>query len=251
MKQGTKRIYLLDEIRGFCILAMIVHHAFLDVGVVLKLQWGYDVFNALTVVQPVFWGAFIVISGICSQLSRNSVRRGLIVFAGGMAVTLVTAVIMPALGMAGEEIYFGILHCLGISMIVAGIFKKPIQKTNTFVGMGITAVLFLGTYSVPSGKLFFVLELPRALYQTNWLAPFGFFSGTFHSADYFSLMPWMFLFLFGAFVGKFAAAGQFPKWSYRLRVKALAFVGKNALWFYLAHQVVLYVLFFLIALLIY
>lgn len=250
MKQGTRRIYLLDEIRGFAILAMIVHHAFLDVGVVLGLQWGYDVFDRLCVLQPFFWGAFIVISGICSQLSRNSVRRGCIVFAAAMVVTLVTAGIMPLLGMAGEEIYFGILHCLGISMIVAGLFKKPIQKTNTFVGMGITAFLFLATYSVSSGKLFFSIPLPAALYQTNWLAPLGFFSATFHSADYFSLMPWMFLFLFGAFVGKFAAAGRFPEWTYRLHAKALAFVGKNALWFYLAHQVVLYALFFLIALII-
>lgn len=250
MKKGTKRIYLLDEIRGFAILAMIVHHALLDVGVVLNLQWGFDAFNALCVLQPVFWGAFIMISGICSQLSRNSIRRGIIVFAAAMAVTFVTAVIMPILGMGGEEIYFGILHCLGISMIVAGIFKKPIQKTNTFVGMGITAFLFLATYSVSKGQLFFVIDLPRALYRHDWLAPLGFFSPAFHSADYFALMPWLFLFLFGAFVGKFAADGRFPQWTYRLHSKALAFVGKNALWFYLAHQVVLYALFFLIALLI-
>ena len=41
-KSKRKRIYFLDELRGFAILCMIVHHAFLDVGDVLGLTWGYD-----------------------------------------------------------------------------------------------------------------------------------------------------------------------------------------------------------------
>ena len=36
-KSKRKRIYFLDELRGFAILCMIVHHAFLDVGDVLDL----------------------------------------------------------------------------------------------------------------------------------------------------------------------------------------------------------------------
>ena len=46
-KSKRKRIYFLDELRGFAILCMIVHHAFLDVGDVLGLTWGYKIFNAL------------------------------------------------------------------------------------------------------------------------------------------------------------------------------------------------------------
>lgn len=40
-KSARPRIYLLDELRGFAILCMVVHHAFLDVGDVLQLSWGY------------------------------------------------------------------------------------------------------------------------------------------------------------------------------------------------------------------
>ena len=36
-KSARPRIYLLDELRGFAILCMVVHHAFLDVGDVLQL----------------------------------------------------------------------------------------------------------------------------------------------------------------------------------------------------------------------
>ena len=79
MKKGARRIELLDELRGFAILAMIVHHFFLDAGDVLSLDWGYEIFDKLCTVQPIFWAIFIVISGICSRLSRNTVKRGVTV----------------------------------------------------------------------------------------------------------------------------------------------------------------------------
>ena len=40
MEAKKKRIELLDEFRGFAILAMIVHHFFLDVGDILQIDWG-------------------------------------------------------------------------------------------------------------------------------------------------------------------------------------------------------------------
>ena len=76
MAENKKRIIILDELRGFAIICMIIHHAFLDVGDVLGLEWGYKVFNALCTVQPIFWAIFIIISGICSRLSRNTAKRG-------------------------------------------------------------------------------------------------------------------------------------------------------------------------------
>ena len=127
MKQGIKRIYLLDEIRGIAILAMIVHHAFLDVGTVLGLDWGYEIFNFLCCFQPLFWTAFILISGICSQLSRNSVKRGAVVFAAAVLITFVTAVVMPKLNMMKSEIYFDIT-LLGYMYDCFGIVKKTNRK---------------------------------------------------------------------------------------------------------------------------
>ena len=90
-KSARPRIYLLDELRGFAILCMVVHHAFLDVGDVLQLFWGYRVFDALCTVQPIFWGLFILISGICSRLSRNPIRRGAVVLGCGLACLLYTS----------------------------------------------------------------------------------------------------------------------------------------------------------------
>ena len=172
MKSDCRRIEILDELRGFAIAAMVVHHFFLDVGDVLGLQWGYDVFNALCVVQPLFWAIFIIISGICTRLSRNSVKRGLIVLAFGCIITLVTAVIMPKMGIEGAEIYFGVLHFLGCSMIIAGLLMQLIKKIKAPVGMVICILMFLITYGINSRELLFgLVELP--IPKTNVLAPLG------------------------------------------------------------------------------
>ena len=252
LKKELKRIELLDELRGLAIVAMLVHHTFYDIGFVLGLDWGYKVFDALCVLQPFFWAIFIIVSGICSRLSRNTIKRGAIVLGAGLLVTLVTAVIMPKIGIEGAEIYFGILSCLGSCMIITGLLLPLIEKINFRLGMVISAVLFAVTYGISSGSLFFgLLKLPEALYKTNLLMPLGIFSSTFQSADYFALVPWLFMFLFGAFLGEKAKNGDFPKWSYTRHSKLFAFVGRNSLWFYLAHQPVLYGIMYAISFLIY
>ena len=248
MKAGTRRIYLLDELRGFAIVCMVVHHTFYDIGFVLGYSWGYMVFDILCYLQPIFWAIFIVTSGMCTRLSRNPIKRGAIVFGAGLVVTLVTAVIMPLMGITGAEIYFGILSCLGLSMILVGLLMPLIEKANIKVGLIVSAVLFFVTYSVNDGSLLFgLIDLPDVLYSTNYLAPLGFYSSTFYSADYFSLMPWFFMFLFGAFLGKFAKEEKLPEFFYKKRVKFFRFIGKNSLWVYLLHQPVLYGIIYVIS----
>ncbi|MCD7796269.1 MAG: DUF1624 domain-containing protein [Clostridiales bacterium] len=248
MKSEVKRIYTLDELRGFAILCMVVHHSFLDVGDVLGLSWGYTVFDALCLFQPIFWAIFIVISGICSRLSRNTIKRGFIVLAGGIAVTIVTAVIMPLLGFTGAEIYFGILHCLGCSMIITGLLMPIIKKIDYRIGAVICLILFFFTYGINAGTMCFgLIDLPQSWYQYDFLAPLGVFSSSFQSADYFSLIPWLFMFLFGSFLGKLALNGKFPEGMYKKHSKFLCLVGKNSLWIYLLHQPILYAIMFVIA----
>ncbi|MCH5320139.1 MAG: DUF1624 domain-containing protein [Eubacterium sp.] len=251
MIENKKRIHMLDEIRGFAIICMIFHHAFLDVGDVLGLGWGYKVFDALCIVQPIFWAAFIIISGMCSRLSRNSVKRGIIVLVCGGVITLVTALIMPLLGFAGAEIYFGILHCLGICMIITGLLMPLIKKLDYRIGALISLIMFLFLYGIEGGKLCFgLINLPEGIYQYNFLAPLGFHNKSFHSADYFPILPWIFMFFFGSFVGKIAVDEKLPEAMYKKHSKFLSFVGRNSLWVYIAHQPILYAILFIAAVLI-
>lgn len=247
-KSKRKRIYLLDELRGFAILCMIVHHAFLDVGDVLGLTWGYRIFDALCTVQPAFWAIFIIISGVCSRLSRNTIKRGFIVLGAGLIITLFTVVIMPLFGFTGSEIYFGILHCLGSCMIITGLLMPAISKINYKLGAMISAFLFIFTYGINTGTMLFTLiKLPASWYQYDFLAPLGVYSKNFESADYFSIIPWIFLFLFGAFIGKLAKDENLPKFMYKQRSKFLCTVGKNSLWVYILHQPAIYLIMLIIA----
>ena len=244
-KSKRKRIYFLDELRGFAILCMIVHHAFLDVGDVLGLTWGYRIFDALCTVQPAFWEIFII---ICSRLSRNTIKRGFVVLGAGLIITLFTAVIMPLFGFTGSKIYFGILHCLGSCMIITGLLMPVISKINYKLGAVISAFLFIFTYGINTGTMLFTLiKLPASWYQYDFLAPLGVYSKNFKSADYFSIIPWLFLFLFGAFIGKLAKNENLPKFMYKQRSKFLCTVGKNSLWVYILHQPAIYLIMLIIA----
>ena len=128
MKEGQRRIYLLDELRGFAIICMVIHHTFYDIGFVLH----YDIATG----SLIFYASFSPCSGQSSSLPpafaavfpETPCGRGAIVFAAGLAVTLVTAAIMPAIGITGAEIYFGVLSCLGLSMIITGAFLPLINK---------------------------------------------------------------------------------------------------------------------------
>ncbi len=252
MEGKRKRIHMLDEIRGFAILCMIVHHAFLDVGDVLELSWGYRVFNALCLVQPIFWAIFIIISGMCTRLSRNAAKRGIFVLICSGVITLVTALIMPLFGFVECEIYFGILHCLGFCMIAAGLLMPLVKKIDFRIGTVISIVLFLFFYGIDSGSICFgLIDLPGAMLQNNLFAPLGLHNTEFYSADYFPLIPWIFMFFIGVFLGKLAVEEKLPAAMYKKRSKFLSLVGRNSLWVYLAHQPVIYGVMLIIAQIIY
>jgi uncharacterized membrane protein len=166
-------------------------------------------------------------------------------------ITFVTAVLMPLFNFYGAQIYFGILHCLGICMIITGLLMPLIKKIDYRVGAVISALLFLFFYGIENRTLCFgLINLPSSLYQYNFTAPIGFYNSTFYSADYFPLIPWIFMFLFGAFVGKVAVDEKLPKPMYEKHSKFLSFVGRNSLWVYLAHQPVIYLIMLLISLVI-
>ena len=129
------RVHALDWIRGIAVLGMILHHALFAVEMV---SWMFDreiTFPILQtslfwVLQELFVGIFLLISGICTAYSRSVLRRGLIVTAVAAIITLVTGVILPAVGVTGLEIWFGILHMFGLSMLLYGLFacKKRFKK---------------------------------------------------------------------------------------------------------------------------
>lgn len=233
--EATKRICLLDEIRGAAVLCMIFYHTFYTLATIFLIPFAYRVLAIFEPIDPYFATIFIVISGIVSQLSRSNLKRGLKLAAVSVVVTLVTYFLFPQ-----DVILFGILHFLAFAMIWYGLTAKWREKIPLWLGLTACAVLTFCFAWVEHGKFAAVLPLPAVLYKTNLLFPLGMYSETFYSADYFPILPWIFVFLFGTYLGRLAKAGKFPAFTYKSRVPFLSFIGKHALWIYILHQPVIF-----------
>lgn len=225
MKQ---RIWELDALRGLCILGVIAVHFIFDITVLYPvIRWQPP--DSFLFLQH--WGGviFVVLSGICVTLGSHSVRRGAVVFGCGLICTAVTAG-MYALGMAdkGIIIYFGVLHCLGVCMMLWPVFKK--QHWISLLSLGAALVAFG-----------FVLEDMRA--GTVWLVPLGLTPENFSTSDYFPLLPHLGFFLLGAAIGPMLYGKKqtlLPKINENAPIlRFLRFCGKHSLWIYLLHQPIL------------
>jgi len=220
---------------------MIFYHAFYIAYAAFDFSLGKVLFDFFTPAEPFFAGLFIVISGISSRLSRSNAKRGLKLLGVALAVTLVTAVLLPLAGADGFGIYFGILHFLSVSMLAFSALRPLLDKIKPAWGVAVCFVLYLSTRGLTNGWLgpniggFLKFNLPDSLYEIPWLFPLGICTQSFSSADYFPLIPWFFIFAAGAFLGAALKQGKVPASAYRRRVPPLAFLGRHALAVYLAH----------------
>lgn len=85
-----------------------------------------------------------------------------------------------------------------------------------------------------------LVRLPQSLYELGFLFPLGIHPRFFSSADYYPLLPWIFIFGLGCFLGGYFYNGEAPDFCYRPHCPPLARVGRHALLIYLLHQPVAY-----------
>lgn len=237
MANFKSRIWELDALRGVCILCVIVVHFLFDLsffgGLSLTLPAWY------VFLQEYGGAIFVVLSGICVTLGSKSVRRGLIVFACGMLITAVTYG-MYRLGMSGADVVvkFGVLHLLGVCMLVYPAFKK----------LPPAALAVLGLLIAVTGYAIRGIIVPQ-----RWLFPLGLTYEGFTSSDYFPLFPQLGYFLIGAAIGKTAyrekktlLPGSFQKTPV---ARFFCWCGRQSLFIYLLHQPIVYGLLELVLLL--
>lgn len=246
-QKPISRLHLLDEIRGFCIICMVFYHAFYSMFEIFNISFAQKLFDFFMPVEPFFAATFIIISGIVCHFSRSNLKRGLQLLAVACIITLVT-VIMTLFDF-NEVIYFGILHLLAVSILLFCLIKPLILKIPPIAGMIVSALIFFATYNISYGHIGFgnfSFTLPGSLYTTDWLFPFGIYSATFYSSDYFPIFPWLFAFVFGNFLGVYAMQGKFPKCFEKLRFRPLSSVGRHSLIIYVLHQPVIFGLLMLV-----
>ena len=235
MPKRSGRIYFLDELRALALIGMIIYHAAYDLYAIFGLD--FDFFSpGWDTLQMAVCCTFIVIAGISSRLTKNALKHGITVFCAGMLMTIGTYFFMPS-----QVIWFGVLHFLGASMIIYYLIRKSVNRAPALIGAMFSLAAYLCLYGLPSGTIFFGnVEVPYNLYFSKFLAVIGLPGPGFRSADYFPLLPWFFLFLFGCFIGKWFKERKIPDFMMDKHSDFLAKIGSNTLVIYIAHQPVIY-----------
>jgi uncharacterized membrane protein len=234
--EKSYRFWEVDAARGVAIVMMVVYHLVYD----LETFGGYAI-----AATSGFWGffadatasAFLFLVGVSLAISyaRSSagrsdrnlfgkyLLRGLRILGYGMLLTAVSLL----LGMG--VIAFGILHVIGVSIILAYPLLT-LRWTNVFL-----AVVFIaaGVYMMVTG----------VSSESPWLLPFGVVPDGMFMPDYRPLFPWFGVVLLGLFAGNLVYGGGWRPAGVPAEVPAVARplvpLGRNSLFIYLVHQPIL------------
>ena len=227
------RYQLLDTLRGFSLVSMILFHACWDLVYLFGYDWPwYKGTPGYLWQQSICW-TFILLSGYCFHLGRHRLRRGLMSLGGGALVSV-------AAWFSGNPIHCGVLTLLGAAALLTIPLDSLLRRLPARVGLAGSFVLFFLTRDINRGYLGFegarLLELPAELYRNLCTAYLGFPGPDFSSADYFSLLPWVFLFWTGYFL--YRLRPEEPRREVRLPL--LTLLGRHSLLVYLLHQPMIY-----------
>ena len=241
-----KRINLIDTIRGICIIIMMAHHAAFVIGYmgffenVGAVHAYVDFFD--TALYRVIWvfvvSGFISIAGVSSSFSSNNFKRGAKVLGAALIITLVSIFVVE------PPIWFGVLHCIGACILIHACFSRFLSKVHISVPLALFALTYYLFYFTdifciqPVYFNVFSLKINLPLYIL------GFYDTSFASADYFSLIPWFFMYWVGVKLGKSIKEQRFPGWFYSKDVRPLSFLGRHSLLIYLLHQPVFMAVFY-------
>ena len=237
VESPTVRFWEVDFLRGVAIVLMVLYHFIFDL----------DYFAVYEIdVSSGFWLAvaraaaslFLLLVGLSLTLSHSRARlqgqedrfrfrllkRSAWILGLALGITIVTYLFI------GEGfIVFGVLHLIGLSLLLAYPFLR-LQRLNFIIGLLIIlAGLYFQTIS---------LGFP-------WLLWLGLVPPDFYSVDYFPVFPWFGVILIGMALGSLLYPGYrrriaVPKdLSVSPFVRGLAFLGRNSLAIYLIHQPVI------------
>ena len=230
-ERRVDRFWEVDAARGVAIIMMIVYHTTYD----LDNVGGFDIQSTTgnwALFADVTAGLFLFLVGVSLAISRartslagwrlfsKYLARGSMILAYGVLLT----VIFLALGMG--VVAFGILHLIGVSIILA----------YPFLGLRFTN-LVLGTLVFAAGQYILAQEIYS---QSIWLLPFGVIPEGMSMPDYRPLLPWFGVVLIGLFFGNVVYGdGRRPALlgdKAPVLARPLLPLGRNSLLIYLIHQ---------------
>ena len=243
-KSPSPRLWEIDTLRGFAIVEMVFYHFMWD------LRY-FGLTDTNMVQGPWQWFArsiatlFIFIMGVSLTLSYNRMSRkpgkanlfgkfflrGAKVFGLGLIITIATYFFIGR-----GFVIFGILHLIGLSIILA----YPFLKVNKWISLvaGIL-IIIAGIY----------VDGLRA--NNPWLVWLGIKQSGSYMVDYYPVLPWFGIALIGVFAGySLYPQGQrtfsLPEWGQHAPIRSLMFLGRHSLLIYMIHQPIIIGIFILL-----
>jgi len=249
LKQSYGRFIELDILRGVAIGLMIFLHLLWDLDYFGLVPLNHQIYQ-LNVVVPI---TFFLLVGICLTVGKNKnvnktpleqknynkhlIMRGVKIFGLGVAITIVTIIFMP-----DRPIIFGVLHFIGLSIILSVPFLKLKYYNLLFAFLIIFVGILIGQYPIENPTVF---HLVLGFHQANiWN----------YTIDYFPLIPWFGVTLLGLVLGNVLYKENkrmfnIPDLSKYRSFTALSWIGKHSLFIYLFHQPVISGMLFILVLL--
>ncbi len=230
----SNRLWEVDCARALAIILVVQYHVMYDLQYFGELnitwtdpQWYYQGW--------IYRFMFLTIVGISLTMSYDRAKlkgmseknvilklakRGGAIFGLGMIITLVTYFVF-----GDGMVYFGILHCIGLSIILAYPFLRS------------------GWEVLPFGVVILLLEIPvyGATVDTPYLFWLGLTSTDYWTVDHSPMIPNFGVVLIGIFIGKVVYADhkrsfKLPDIGHLPPIKVLSFIGRHTLILYLIHQ---------------
>ena len=239
-KNSGNRLYLVDAVRGFAVIDMVLFHFCYDVFVIFMGETNWPYADSTRFWQRTICITFILISGFSFCLGRSHLKQAFKLLGTGALLTVVTYFFVPSL-----VIYYGIIFFLGEAALITAGLNKLLKGRFSAAGLCASLILFLVFYEVSSGtlNLFFTqIQLPEALYSTSWLVWLGFPNEGFYSSDYFGVFPWIFIYLTGYFIYNLLKEKISGIRAFYFRFPLLEFFGRHSYFIYLIHQPVCYII---------
>lgn len=234
VSNSIPRIALVDFLRGTALIGMTVYHFVYDLEFFALKERGYSEQLHWWMLATFVAGSFLFLAGASLYLAHNDrirwrpwSQRFAIIMLAALAITGVTRFVTP-----NSFIFFGILHMIAFASVVGLVFLRA----PWWLAVAAAAAVFTIHESIAIEWL--------NVSALSWL---GLGSVTPVASDFRPVFPWLAPALLGIGTAKLCrSAGWFqvlamPKFDGKLG-RAVRFLGRRSLLYYLLHQPVLFVL---------